>query len=104
MPHLSRFIKPGQPSKAAAPPSGADWVHEIKHDGYRLMVCRDGDRVRCFTKNGRDWTPPYFSQNKPSPSSDVLAPPARTYEANQPPLTPDSWKSLFAELLPASGG
>ena len=55
MPHLSRFIKPCQPSKAAAPPSGADWVHEIKHDGYRLMVCRDGDRVRCFTKNGHDW-------------------------------------------------
>ncbi|MFY9821048.1 MAG: hypothetical protein WAM82_06685 [Thermoanaerobaculia bacterium] len=56
------------------------------------------------TRNGRDWTPPYFSQNKPAPSSDVLAPPARTYEANQPPLTPDAWKSLFAELLPASGG
>ena len=32
-----------------------DWVHEIKHDGYRLMVRRDGSRVRCFTKNGHDW-------------------------------------------------
>ena len=29
--------------------------HEIKHDGYRLMVRRDGDRVRCFTSNGHDW-------------------------------------------------
>lgn len=56
------------------------------------------------TKNGRDWTPPYFSQNKPAPSSDVLAPPAKTYEANQIPLTPDAWQRLFAELLPASGG
>ena len=28
------------------------WVHEIKHDGYRLMVRRDGARVRCFTRNG----------------------------------------------------
>jgi bifunctional non-homologous end joining protein LigD len=32
------------------------WVHEIKHDGYRLMVRRDGLRVRCFTRNGHDWS------------------------------------------------
>ena len=36
-------------------PSGPLWVHEIKHDGYRLMVRRDGARVRCFTKGGHDW-------------------------------------------------
>ena len=35
--------------------SGPLWVHEIKHDGYRLMVRRDGLRVRCFTRNGHDW-------------------------------------------------
>ena len=27
----------------------------MKHDGYRLMVRRDGSRVRCFTRNGYDW-------------------------------------------------
>jgi ATP-dependent DNA ligase len=48
----SSFVEPCVPSKAAAPPSGALWVHEIKHDGYRLMVRRDGQRVRCFTRNG----------------------------------------------------
>lgn len=37
------------------PPSGPLWVHEIKHDGYRLMVRRDGTRVRCFTRGGHDW-------------------------------------------------
>ena len=37
------------------PPSGPLWVHEIKHDGYRLMVRRDGSRVHCFTRNGYDW-------------------------------------------------
>jgi hypothetical protein len=31
---------------APVPPDGADWLHEIKHDGYRLMVRRDGGRVR----------------------------------------------------------
>jgi bifunctional non-homologous end joining protein LigD len=51
----SAFIEPCQPSKAARPPSGPLWVHEIKHDGYRLMVRRDGLRVRRFTCCGHDW-------------------------------------------------
>jgi ATP-dependent DNA ligase len=50
----SGFIEPCLPSKAVRPPSGPLWVHEIKHDGYRLMVRRDGLRVRCFTRNGHD--------------------------------------------------
>ena len=49
------FIQPCLPSRAVRLPSGRLWVHEIKHDGYRLMVRRDGPRVRCFTKNGYDW-------------------------------------------------
>ena len=52
----SGFIEPCLPSKVDRPPSGPLWVHEIKHDGYRLMVRRDGSRVRCFTRNGHDWT------------------------------------------------
>jgi len=51
----SSFIAPRLPSRAARPPSGPLWVHEIKHDGYRLLVRRDGARVRCFTRNGYDW-------------------------------------------------
>jgi bifunctional non-homologous end joining protein LigD len=49
----SGFIDPCLPPKAARP--GPLWVHEIKHDGYRLMVRRDGARVRCFTRNCHDW-------------------------------------------------
>jgi ATP-dependent DNA ligase len=49
------FIEPCLPSKVTRPPSGPLWVHEIKHDGYRLMVRRDGERVRSFTRNGHDW-------------------------------------------------
>ena len=51
----SGFIEPCLPSKAARPPSCPLWLHEIKHDGYRLMVRRDGSRVRCFTLNSHDW-------------------------------------------------
>jgi ATP-dependent DNA ligase len=34
-------------------------LHEIKYDGYRLIVQRDGDRVRLFSRNGNDWTGRY---------------------------------------------
>ena len=40
-------------------PAGPEWLHEIKHDGYRLIVVRDGARVRLFTRNGHDWTGRY---------------------------------------------
>jgi ATP-dependent DNA ligase len=50
------FGVPAQPIKASKPPSGADWVHKIKHDGYRLIVRRDGPTVRLYTRNAYDWT------------------------------------------------
>jgi hypothetical protein len=45
-PPTSGFIGPCLPSAAERPPSGPDWVHEIKHDGYRLMARRDLVEVR----------------------------------------------------------
>jgi bifunctional non-homologous end joining protein LigD len=45
-----------QPVKASKPPSGADWVHEIKHDSCRLIVLRDGPAVRLYSRNAHDWT------------------------------------------------
>jgi ATP-dependent DNA ligase len=53
------FIDPCIPTLAAKPPSGPDWVHEIKHDGYRLIVRRAGKVVRLFTRRGHDWTDRY---------------------------------------------
>ncbi len=38
------------------PPSGLNWVHEIKHDGYRLIVRQQGETVRLFTRRGIEWT------------------------------------------------
>jgi bifunctional non-homologous end joining protein LigD len=48
------FIEPCQPSAANKPPSGPGWLHEIKHDGYRMFARRDADRVRLITRNGFD--------------------------------------------------
>jgi bifunctional non-homologous end joining protein LigD len=47
------------PTTGKAVPAGPDWLHEVKYDGYRLRVERDGDRVRLFTRNGYDWTGRY---------------------------------------------
>jgi ATP-dependent DNA ligase len=53
------FVDPCIPSRALKPPSGPDWVHEVKQDGYRLIVRRDGATVRLFTRRGYDWTDRY---------------------------------------------
>ena len=36
--------------------AGDDWVHELKYDGYRLLIAASGDDVRCYTRSGQDWT------------------------------------------------
>jgi bifunctional non-homologous end joining protein LigD len=51
--------QPCIPTRGTKVPAGPDWIHEIKHDGYRLIVQRGGSRVRLFTRNGNDWTSRY---------------------------------------------
>jgi ATP-dependent DNA ligase len=50
------FISPCLPTPSKRAPTGPEWVHEIKHDGYRLIVRRDGDRVRLYTRRGFNWS------------------------------------------------
>jgi len=46
------FIAPCLPTKTdKLPPAGAGWLHEIKHDGFRMLVRRDAAGVRLFTRN-----------------------------------------------------
>jgi bifunctional non-homologous end joining protein LigD len=51
----TRFIEPCLPSTAERPPIGPNWIHEIKHDGYRLMARRNAAGVWLLTRNGHDW-------------------------------------------------
>jgi len=44
------------PTKATTVPAAPEWFHELKMDGYRLRLERDGARVRLITKGGYDWT------------------------------------------------
>jgi ATP-dependent DNA ligase len=53
------FIQPCLPSSAEHPPSSPGWIHEIKHDGFRLMARRHPAGVRLLTRNGVDWSSRY---------------------------------------------
>jgi bifunctional non-homologous end joining protein LigD len=53
------LIEPCIPTLASRPPTGPQWVHEIKHDGYRLIARKQAGRVRLFTRRGYDWTDRY---------------------------------------------
>src|SRR5579863_2330141 len=49
-------IEPCLPSPAKRPPAGPGWIHEIKHDGFRLIARRDSAGVRLITRKGNDFT------------------------------------------------
>ena len=58
------FVEPCRPSRAHRPPSGTLWIHEIKHDGFRLMVRREGSRVRLWTRGGYDWADRFLKRTR----------------------------------------
>jgi ATP-dependent DNA ligase len=49
-------FEPCLPRLAKQPPVGPGWLHEIKHDGFRIIAHRQADSVRLFTRNGHDFT------------------------------------------------
>jgi ATP-dependent DNA ligase len=51
MPLPGGFVSPCVPTTASQPQSGDDWVHEIKQDGFRMMVRRDAARRPVLTKS-----------------------------------------------------
>jgi bifunctional non-homologous end joining protein LigD len=52
-------FQPCIPTRGIKVSAGPDWIHELKHDGYRLIVQREGKRVRLFTRCGYDWSDRY---------------------------------------------
>src|SRR5262245_20829190 len=50
------FIAPCLPTKTTKLPSGSQWLHEIKHDGFRVIARKDGKRVRLYSRPGNDLT------------------------------------------------
>src|SRR6516225_6201460 len=50
------FIEPCLPTLVGTVPFGPQWAYAIKHDGFRFICRRDGDRVRIFSRRGHEWT------------------------------------------------
>jgi len=69
---LPPFLEPSLAALAERPPMGADWLHEIKHDGYRIAARLDGGTVKLLTRKGLDWTKRF-----PSVADAVKALPAK---------------------------
>jgi len=64
----SGAIEVSLPSPAKRPPSGPGWIHEIKHDGFRLIARRDGEAVRLLSRKGIDLSRrfPFIAWQSPS--------------------------------------
>ena len=58
---LPQFLEPSLASLCEKPPSGPKWIHEIKHNGYRMQARIDGGSVRLLTRKGLDWTDRFAS-------------------------------------------
>jgi len=69
------FILPAQPTLVPKPPAGPDWVHEVKHDGYRLLVRKQAGRVTLWSRYGTDFTrklPRIAEAVRSLPADDVV--------------------------------
>jgi bifunctional non-homologous end joining protein LigD len=49
------FIEPCLPTSSRTVPVGPQWAYEVKHDGFRFIWHRDGERVRAFSRSGHEW-------------------------------------------------
>lgn len=50
------FIPPCNPARATTVPTGADWLHEVKFDGYRVQAHKSGKDVVLYSRNGHRFT------------------------------------------------
>lgn len=75
------FIPPLKPTLSAKPPEGDQWLHELKHDGYRTQILVEAGQARAFTMNGHDW----------STAIPICARPRRSSDATQSSSTEKRW-------------
>ena len=53
---MPRFRPPQLAVLSTTPPSGPEWLHEIKFDGYRVLAAMAGGSAKLYTRSGLDWT------------------------------------------------
>jgi bifunctional non-homologous end joining protein LigD len=115
-------FQPAIPTRGTKVPANPDWIHEVKYDGFRLIVHRDGDRVRLLTRNGHDGRYPWIVESAlknrtkqfvidarrscwastACPTSTLSIPAGTTRRSSSTPST--SWRlmAMTCDLLPLS--
>jgi bifunctional non-homologous end joining protein LigD len=58
-PALPQWVPPRLTQLVDAAPTGDQWLHELKYDGYRMMARLDRGAVKLLTRTGLDWTHKY---------------------------------------------
>jgi bifunctional non-homologous end joining protein LigD len=53
---LPKFVQPELATLVERPPEGDRWLHELKHDGYRMLARLEQRRAQLLSRNARDWT------------------------------------------------
>ena len=53
---LPAFRKPQLATLVDHVPTGRDWLHEVKYDGYRTLIALGGGRAKAYTRTGLDWS------------------------------------------------
>lgn len=54
-------MAPLDPAAVDSPPSGGEWIHEVKFDGYRAQAHKGEGRITVFSRNGYTWTDQFRS-------------------------------------------
>jgi bifunctional non-homologous end joining protein LigD len=53
---LADFVLPCEPTLTSKPPTGEGWIHEIKHDGWRIIALHHGGRLNLWSRKAREWS------------------------------------------------
>ncbi len=100
---LPRFRRPQLATLVDHVPSGNDWLHEIKFDGYRCLLSVAGDKARIFTRSGLDWSDRFASLIE---AAEGLGLPSALIDGEIVVLDPDGNPSfsLLQQSLSEGGG
>jgi bifunctional non-homologous end joining protein LigD len=94
---LPRF-EPCVPRPAKLPPAGPGWIHEIKHDGFRIIAHRSGDRVQLVTRAGNN-----FASRFPLIAAAIAALPVRSCAVDGEAIVCDKGGLAVFELIRGLG-
>ena len=100
---LPKFVQPQLATLVERPPEGDRWLHELKHDGYRMLARLDHRRTQLLSRNARDWT-----QSFPDVAAAVARLPAEQaiLDGEVTVLLPDGTSSFQAlqNFMSGTGG